>query len=503
MSTTQKRLPKRIKIAFGVGSIGELVYLGMFNTFIGIFYNQAIGLSNSLIGTAVMLALLGDAVSDPIAGLISDRWRSRFGRRHPFLFLAPLPLAVALYFIFNPPDSLTDTATVAENSNQLLLFAWLTFWTIISRLCATLYTVPHLALGGELTKDQNERSSVFSINTVIGYTTGALFAFTAWGYFLAGETLNAEGVSIPRHLDPTAYGPLVFTACGLVLSTIWLCAFGTLSQVKHLSTAPIDRERLSVSLFFREIWGALKNRNYAVLLIGFFCFMISVGLFETFGVFVNTYFWELKPEDIRWFGLAAAPAALAGALAAPVLMRRFDRRPVLLGALITVGVFAQIAIDLRLLGWFPSNESPLLLPLLVAGSSTLSLALGIAVVAILSMLGDIIDENELATGRRQEGLFYSARAFFAKAANSFGHLLAGVMLDVFVHMPFEAVPGQVDADVIARLGIAGGPVMGAASLIAVFFYARYDLSRDRHAEIIAAIAKRHAEAKSAVVQSPG
>ncbi len=86
---THQPLSTWIKLAFGVGAIGETIYLGMLNTFIGIFYHQAVGLSNSLIGTAILLAMAGDAMSDPAAGILSDRFKSRLGRRHPFLFSHP------------------------------------------------------------------------------------------------------------------------------------------------------------------------------------------------------------------------------------------------------------------------------------------------------------------------------------------------------------------------------------------------------------------------------
>lgn len=476
---TRRPLSALTKIAFGTGAIGELVYLGLFNTFIGIYYNQSIGLSNSLIGAAVMLALIADAVSDPVVGMVSDRWRSRLGRRHPFLLVAPIPLALSMYLIFNPPAIL--------HSSQLQLFLWLVTWTILSRLCITLYVVPHLALGGELSKDQHQRSQLFSANAVIGYVCGALFSFVAWGVFFAGERTRADGSTVPAHLDPAAYGPLVLTACACVVIGIWVCAAGTLKQVPHLSQPDPTTPRLSLGVFFAEFRGALRNRNYVFLMLGFFFFMISSGLYETFHVFVNTFYWELLPEDIRWLGLAAAPAVLTGSLLSPLLMRRFDRLPVMLGALIGITLFAQLVINLRLLGLMPENDSPILLPLLIANNVGFTFSLGVGTVAILSMIGDVIDENELTTRRRQEGLFYSARTFFAKASGSFGHFIAGLMLDLFVEMPLQAVPGELDPDVVTRLGIASGPVMGAAALISIAFYSQYRLSNKRHAEILSAI----------------
>ena len=108
------------------------------------------------------------------------------------------------------------------------------------------------------------------------------------------------------------------------------------------------------------------------------------------------------------------------------------------------------------------------------------------------MIGDIIDENELTTGLREEGLFYSARAFFAKASFSFGHFVAGLTLDLFVRMPFEAVPGKLDPEVLTRLGIMAGPVMGLSALIACLFYAQYNLNRNRHGQILEALERRSA-----------
>ncbi|MBT5682787.1 MAG: sugar transporter, partial [Gammaproteobacteria bacterium] len=80
------------KLAFGIGATGEAVYTGLFNTFITIYYNQVVELNNALIGVAIMLAMIGDAITDPLVGIISDRWRSSRGRRHPFLWVAPIPL---------------------------------------------------------------------------------------------------------------------------------------------------------------------------------------------------------------------------------------------------------------------------------------------------------------------------------------------------------------------------------------------------------------------------
>lgn len=494
-------LPLRTKLAFGVGAVGEMVYLGMFNTFITIFYNQALGLPNWMIGTAVLLALVGDAISDPTIGVLSDRWRSRLGRRHPFLLAAPLPLALSLWFIFNPPEAFLERQGDIFEMGPWPLFFWLAFWTIFSRLCVTLYTIPHLALGGEIARSPHERSQVFSLNSIMGYATGALFTFLAWSLFLNGKSQNAQGVEVANHLLAASYVPLSLFAAATILFAVSLCAFGTLQRGRLLSE-PLDTgEPLSLLLLIRKILSTLKNRNYLFLLLGFFFFMISSGIFETLNVFVQTYVWELAAEQIRWLGLAAVPGILAGASLAPLFMRRFDRKPVLLGAIIGLTVFSQLVLDLRLLQWFPENGSPWLLPLLITNMFFFSYALGTAAVAILSMIGDVIDQNELFTGEREEGLFYSARAFFAKLSSSVGHFVAGIALDVFVRLPHDAVPGELAPEVVTRLAITAGPVMGIAVIISIFFYAQYNLPRDAHAEITRKIEERRVSAPDAGLQN--
>jgi GPH family glycoside/pentoside/hexuronide:cation symporter len=479
------------RFCFASGAIGEAVYFALFNTFITIYYNQAIGLSNSLIGAAIMLAMIGDAVTDPIVGVVSDRWRSKHGRRHPFLMVAPLPLAIAIYCIFNPPAMLIDDAGGAD---QLLLFLWLSVWTVLSRGFLTLYSVPHLALGAELSKDQHQRSLLFSANTIVTYISAASFVFIAWGVFFAGDRTRAsDGQIVPGHLDAAAYSPVVFMACALVLIAIWFCAGSTYKHVPNLSQAERSENRLTLIVLLKQIISTLKNRNYLYILSGFFFFMIASGIYDTISVFANTFYWELKAEQIRWLSLVGAPAALFGAIFSPALMRRFDRKPVMLVALLGTALFAQLPVDLRLLGFFPENGSPALLPLLIANAAGFVFTLGVGAVAILSMIGDVIDENELLTGLRQEGLFYSARAFFAKAANSFGHFFAGVMLDVFVRLPFGAVPGQLGEGVLLRLGITAGPIMGLSALISLVFYSRYNLNRERHQKILKALADRSQE----------
>lgn len=471
-----------VKLAFGIGAIGEAIFISMSNTFIMIYYNQVIGMSASLAGLALMFALIADAITDPVVGLLSDRHRSRWGRRHPFLWAAPLPLAVALYAIFNPPQLALD--------HTWLLFVWLAFWTILSRGFVTMFNVPHLALGGELSKDPNERSQLFSANTVFTYLAGSIFTFSVWTYF-AGDRLRAsDGATVPGQLDPAAYVPVVLCVSAVIVISIWACAAGTAKAAQSLSRRTDEQPRFTLKYFVGSLLSTFKNRNYLILLVGYFFFMITSGIYNTMNVYVDTYFWELKPEQIRWFGIVGVLAGITGAVLAPWFMRRFDRKPVMLSALLGTVLFAQLVVNLRLLGFMPANGAALLMPCLLANAVGFYFSIGVGGVAIYSMIGDVIDENELVTGLREEGLFYSARAFFSKASYSLGLFFAGVMLDLFVHLPKDAIPGALDGQVLTRLGVTAGPIMGSAALFAVFIYAMYNLDRKRHADIVDQLAER-------------
>ena len=479
-------LPFRVKLCFGIGAIGEAIYFAIFIGFITIFYNQAIGLSNYLIGIATMLAVATDAVTDPFIGMLSDRHRSRLGRRHPFLWSAPVPLAISIFAIFNPPDALIG--------NEWGLFTWLAVWTILSRAFVTLFNVPHLALGAELSKRHHERSQLFSANAMFAYMAASGFGFVAWTMFQGDRVRASDGALVPGQLDPEAYVPVVLVVCAVVLVTIFICAIGTQDYGRKLSQRTDPQPKFSILFFLKSLLRTLKNRNNLVLLGGYFFFMIASGIYDKMNVFIQTYLWELEPNQIRLFPLVGVVAGLSGATLAPIFMKKYDRKPVMLCSLFGIVLFAQLVVNLRLLGVLPENEDPMLLPCLLANAAGFSFSIGTSTVAIMSMIGDIIDENELITGLREEGLFYSARAIFGKGSYSVATLFAGIMLDFYVRLPEAALPGALEQDTLVRLAITAGPIMGASALLSLAIYSRYRLSRKRHAEILEQIESRNAAA---------
>jgi Na+/melibiose symporter-like transporter len=466
-----KRLSVRTRAAYGVGGTAEAAISIVFNSFNFLFYNNVLGLSGTLCGLAVTIALLFDAVSDPLVGSISDRFRSPLGRRHPFLYAAPIPMGICFVAIYAPPAALEGFG----------LFAWFTGATILLRTAQTLYHVPHLALGAEMTVDYHERSVLMSYNTVFGLIGTAGVYYLAWSYF---GTLDA-GTS-----DRTGYLILSSSVALFAILVIFASAYFTQDQVPLLSKAPADLPRASARGMLDEVRVCLTNDNYKVLLFGMVFLSSTIGLHETLTSHIALFFFELREDQIRFLALGAPPGLLLAAILTPKLHVWFDKRETLIAGILGMTTAVAGPIVLRLFGWFPENGAPALFPILCVLKGISYGASAVMVISIVSTLADVTDEHELLTGRRQEGVFFAARSFFSKLTSGLGHLLAGLAIDA-IDFPVGVRSGEVDPDTLYRFGVIAGPLTVLPALISVFFYARYRIDKVRHAEI-----RRELEARS-------
>lgn len=475
MTTT--RLPMRTKLAFGVGSAAEAAASIAFNSFNFLFYNQVLGLSGTLCGLAVTIALVLDAVADPIVGSVSDRLRSKWGRRHPFMFLAALPMGLFFALIYSPPAGLSG----------LGLFAWFTFFTLLFRQAQTLYHVPHLALGAELTSDYHERSTVMAYNALFGVFGGAGAFFFGWSWFG-----RIEGGPAVR----TGYPGMGFAIGIFVAIVIFISAWFTRDRIATLRPPPANMPRFSLLELWREIFACMQNQNYRNLLIGLIFISVALGTRETIASHMSLYFWELPAAKIKVFGLASPPGFILAFFLTAWLHNRFDKRNTLVGAICLLIFAANTPIALRLLHLMPENGSPKLIPVLFLFVFLFYGAIAMFVITALSALGDIADEHELQTGRRQEGVFFAARTFFSQLTTGVGHLVAGLAIDI-IKFPVGAKPGEVPANILWELGIVDGPMIAIPSIAALMFYARYNINKERHAEIRTALHERHAQEATA------
>ena len=463
----------RTKLAFGIGASGEAATNWIFNVLTFFFYNQILGLSGSLAGTAVFIAIIFDAITDPLMGSISDRFHSRWGRRHPFMFAAPAPIVLAMLMIFYPPTALEG----------FTLFVWYTFFTVVMRVSLTLFVVPHLALGAELSDDYQERSKIMSYNNIFTYIGWLFMHIFVWFVIFPNYELGQR--------NQAAYTPIVVYCVTIIAVCIFVSAWFTRDQIPNLKQPPDDGERFSFRRLILDMKEAMVNRNYLYLLLGLFFLSIMIGTHETLGIYVQTFFWELSPIQIGWLIMSNVVGYTIGFMIAEPLHRRFDKRATIVGAAIVLSIFWSSAVTLRLLGFAPDNGTWTLVMFIIFLGSFSSAGGSIINISVMSALADVADEHDLKSGRRQEGIYYSARTFFAKASNGIGHVVAGFALD-FIEFPSNAVPGQIAADKIFALGIIDGPFAMVWGLIAAVLYGKYSIDRKYHAEIQHKLATRNA-----------
>ena len=469
------RLSLSTKVWFGVGAIGESATNWIFNALTFLYYQQILGLSGSLAGTAVAIAIFFDALTDPLIGSISDRFRSRLGRRHPFMFAAPIPLVVSIFLIFNPPESVV--------ASQSMLFAWFAVFTICMRTFVTFFAIPHLAMGAELSSDYIERTNVMSFNNLFGYYGSLLMHCFVW-FFVFGYLFDSEGAALGgAQLHRPAYVPVVAFCCLLVCLTIFSCAWFTRDRIPFMSQPPTDQEGFAFARLFRDIRMAVQNRNYLFLLVGLFFLSMTIGTHETLGIYMATFFWELSPFQIGFLAIANVIGFHLGFFLSSKSHERFDKRATIVVSAAGLSFFWSAAVTLALLGLAPASSSWTLVGFIIFWSVFSSLFGAVVNISVMSALADIADEHEANTGRRQEGIFYSARTFFAKTSNAIGHVIAGFAIEYYVLLPPGSVQGQVPEDVLFRLGVVDGPFAMIWGLIAALFYAGYRINKGDHDKI--------------------
>jgi Na+/melibiose symporter-like transporter len=381
------KLTIKTKLAFGVGATGEGATNWIFAGLTFFFYNQVLGLSGSLTGLAVLIAIIFDAVSDPIMGSISDRFISKLGRRHPFMFAAPFPTVIAIYLMFFPPDGLSEYG----------LFGWLIFSTILLRLSITLFAVPHLALGAELSDDYFERSRVMSYNNLFGYMGVIIMHIFVWFLifpYFAGEKIG--------QLYQESYTPIAIFSMVLISLCILSSAYFTKDRIPYLKQPSRNESHIKITDLFKDIYGAISNKNYARLLVGMFFLSMLIGTHETLGIYMGTFFWELSPIQIGWLIINNIIGYAFGFILTAKLHQRFDKPIVIVATVLGLTIFWSASANIALLGFAPERGSWELVLMIICLGSFASACGSILHISVMSALADIADEHELNTGIRQE-----------------------------------------------------------------------------------------------------
>src|SRR5436190_11315699 len=250
-----ERVPMKTKLAFGIGSAAETMVLYPISAYGLLFYSQVQGLEPRLAGLAFSISLFLDGLVEPVVGSWSDRTRSRLGRRHPWMFAAPLPIALFFLALFNPP----------KGFNQVELMIWAAVAVSGLRQAMAFFHTPHLALAGELSPHYAERSKVMAYNSFFTWAGGSTLALVGLTFFFPETKEFRNGLLNP---EPWPRFALLFAAA--IATVLLASAWFTRDRIPFLPQPRADAQKFSLAEFFGDIAKALTNVNYARPLAGFF-----------------------------------------------------------------------------------------------------------------------------------------------------------------------------------------------------------------------------------------
>jgi Na+/melibiose symporter-like transporter len=465
------------KISYGIGQAGEGIKNSAFEAFLFFYYNQALGLPASKAGVATFIALAIDAVFDPFVGSISDSLRSRWGRRHPFMYAGAVPFGVMFYLLFAPPSGLSENA----------LFLWLIGFAVAVRTAMAVYLIPHNALGAELSADYHERTAVGGWRLLFGFTGGIVAAVVGYTVFFRNTAEQANGLG-----NAAAYPPFAEVFGVIATIAVLWSALGTHRRIPFLVAPARLHERFSPARLGAELAESLRSPSFRALFVGTLVFFVTRGMQTTLGSYMGVHFWEITPQQIGYLGIPSFIGLVIGLGFFTRLSRTLDKKPTFMLGVLIFSVFVVAAPVLKLAGfWPPREDERLYLGLLAAVNFLASFGAAAALVTATSMMADLTDEHEFDTGLRQEGIFFGALAFSGKASSGVGHLIAGFALDL-IGFPENAQPGSVAPDVVHHLGMLYGPGTILVLIVGVVYFARYQLTGERVAEIQRKLAERRA-----------
>ncbi len=451
------------------------------------YYNQVIGMPASYIGVGALLVTVFDALTDPVVGVISDRTRGRLGRRHPFLLWAAVPSALTFYLMWAMPPGFSLPA----------LMAWLLALHLAKRLIDTLYAVPYLALGAEITSDYEERTRITTMRGILFNVGRSLAGMILLLVFFRPTPEYPNG-----QLNPAAYPPFGALMSVVIAVALLASAWRTRHWIPRLSTASAG-----ATSRLRDVFGeyrqALVHRSFRAVLFGSVSRHIAWGVADTLGIYMATYFWQVSTDILFLWGVGMFTGLFIGLPFWRSVAARIDKKPVAIIGDVTYLVFFCLPYLLKIVGWWPAHESPLYIPLYIFTTGFLA-HFGIAASGPMtgSMLGDITDQDELAHGRRREGVIFGAESFTWKVLTGLSPLVAGIVIDL-VGLGEQVSPEDVSERMVTGLGLAQGGVMTVFFCLSVLFISRYDLNRGRHGRILAELeARRDARASSEVAEPP-
>ena len=450
-----RKVPLGTTIAYGMPGLGAGYMYLLMSLYVMKFSTDVLLIAPAVMGVIFSISRIWDAVSDPIAGYLSDRTTFKFGRRRTWMLISFIPISFGFLAVFSPPESMQG-----QSLDLWMMIAILSFYSAI-----TLLNVPHMALGAELSEDYHERPRLFGVRH-IGFTLGSILALVSMSLLISEEN-NPDGDV--RQLA----GSLAFYAIGAMSLMIFFA-------VSKLKENPEFQNRVNKNPFkaFRDVW---INPHAKILIIVLFIENLGGAVIGVLTLYVTQYIVEAP----AWAPLIIFAYMLPSALSVPIwipLSRRFGKIRLWVFSLAFTGIsFGGIFI----IPFLDSVTDRLIVMFIGAALGGMAAGCGGAIGP--SVKGDVIDYDEYLTGERKEGSYFAALNFVFKSATGIMLLVTGFVLQFSGFIPNQPQTMEVKIALISLYGLV--PLV-FYSLGAYLLYKKFKFGEKEHAAIKQQIQER-------------
>ncbi|MCC2980984.1 MFS transporter [Sphingomonas sp. IC4-52] len=478
---TAPPLSRLLRVSYGVGAIANGVKNVSFSAYLMFFYNQVVGVPAAIVAAALALTLVIDAIADPFLGRWSDITRTRWGRRHPFIYVSAVPTALFFVLVWMPPNGLSPVQ----------IGMWVFVTAMLTRVSISAFEINTQAMTAELTDDYGERTRLFSLRYWFLYMGQYGFSAIALLVFFAATPEFPRG-----QLNPDSYVGFAWLGGGMILFSMLACGLGTHERIPYLRQAESRAGRIPAKTHFREMFTAFRNRAFlAIFGFGVFKFT-AIGLYAATALYFNTYLFGLTSAQLALLTLDSVVAASLAAPLAPVMSRRLGKRTssmlfALAGVALSLSPLVLAYLDL-----FFARGDPRLLPTLFAIGAIYGAMVAISLINTSSMLADVVEDSAVRTGRYEAGTFFAAASFMQQCSTAIGLAVNGVIL-TWASFPAKVKIDQVSDAMLDSLIIHYVPVSFGLWAIGCAMLVFYPIDRARHESNVEALkSKRHAAGSS-------
>ncbi len=426
MEKQQKSSVSNLRIfGYALGEGAMSITMNGIANFAMVYYTLVLGLGAGMVGLALSITTLWDAVTDPVMGHVTDNTRSRFGRRHPYLLVGGVALALSFYLLWFLP---------AKFEEPMAIFWCILLTNLLVRTAVTVLVVPYTALGFEICPEYNDRARLQGIRSFLNQVVNILFGALAWPVFfkdgVAVDGSRVDGTTIPENYVSMNY---VLTSAAFIL--IILCLFFT--RMYAQDNRDTEMEGNSVKAFGKDMGSILKDRLAWNVFIFFGIAQLGMLLVSQIQMFTYVLFMQFSDVEKGFVHGGGMFAFAIGALALSRLVKRFDKKKTgyigswisMVGGLSLFAVFSSGLVAPKAEWMVAGLTIPLGTVLFMVFQGMWWGGAGILVPLVTSMIADISEINFRRTGVLKDGSYAAVFSFFMKAAMSLGLLITGLLVD--------------------------------------------------------------------------